>query len=209
MTHNGDGLADRPEDATFVPGVLAMADCFEADSVNQRLIDLAVSYATALGTDATILDLRDLELPTYEAGVSLEELPVGAHAFRQLLCAHDGFLIALPSENEKYPPLLLNAIAWSVCPVFGARAIGAYSRKCASLMSATGESKALDKRIDSVTETLTQLGVLVLPETLILSVDESSLVAGGLAGRQAWHELEAQIERFIGTVKWAQAQSAS
>jgi chromate reductase len=208
MAHNGDGTA-RAADAGFVPGILAMADCFEPNSENQAMIDIAVDQAAALGTDVTVLDLRDLELPPYYYDAAANELPQGARAFRQLLGAHDGFLIALPSHYGFCPPQLMNAIAWSVCPIFGAEALEAYSGKCASLMSATGKSVILDDLLTSLRLALTQLGVLVLPEALILSADKTTNGAGIHAREGTALKMQEQVSRFVETLRWAQARKES
>lgn len=209
MAYNGDGSVDELENATFVPAILAMADCFEPDSENQKLIDFAVGCAASLGTDVTILDLRDLELPSFQPDRAASEMPQGAHAFRQLLYAHDGLLIALPSDYGDYPPLLLNAIAWSASPAFGDDAVGAFAGKCASLLSATGKSDVLDQQLVGVRAKLSALGVLVLPDAMILSGETALSVNGSLVSVDTGRQLEEQLDRFIGTIRRAHARGAS
>lgn len=206
MAHYGNGTLDEDEVVAPIPGILAMADCFEPNSENQRLIDLAIRCVASMGTDVTILDLRDLELPNYDDTVDASELPQGAHAFRQLLCAHDGFLVALPSRLGTYPPLLMNAIAWSVCPAFGTDSVAAYHGKCASLMSATGDSEILKKLLVGVRERLSRLGVLVLPEVLILPTSNPAGGAAATPAKEMHGQLEQQMQRFIGTIRWAQSR---
>lgn len=206
MAHYGNGTLDEEEVVAPVPGILAMADCFEPDSANQRLIDLAIGCVAAMGTDVTILDLRDLELPQYDDTVDVNDLPQGAHAFRQLLCAHDGFLVALPSQDGTYPPLLMNAIAWSVCPAFGKDSAAAYNGKCASLMSATGKSEILENLLSGVREKLSRLGVLVLPEVLILPAPDAANGSATTAAVDPHVQLEQQMQRFVGTIRWAQSR---
>jgi NAD(P)H-dependent FMN reductase len=207
MAHNGYATDDEGERVLPVPGILAMADCSEPNSENQALVDLAVGCVAATGTDVTILDLRDLELPEYADVSDPSELPQGAHAFRQLLCAHDGFLVALPSEPGEEPPLLLNAIAWSVCPAFGAEATVAYTGKCASLMSATGESALLNSLLAAVREQLTRLGVLVLPDALVISASDAAVTVDPARAAEVTTRLELQMRNLVGTIRWAQGNA--
>lgn len=206
MAHNSTATDDGGERVLPVPGILAMADCLEVASENQRLIDLAITHLEAMGSDVTVLDLRDLELPDYAVVDDLANLPQGAHAFRQLLCAHDGFLIALPSEVGAEPALLLNAIAWSVCPAFGDDSAMAYSGKCASLMSASRNSDVLGSRFASVRNELTRLGVLVLPDALIMPFIEAAAPADAARAKYI-ATLELQMQILVGTIRWAQGHA--
>ena len=209
MAHNGDGTVDDFQDATFIPGILAMADNFDAGSDNQRLIDFAVACAAGLGTDVTILDLRDLELPDFSIGEEGGDLPQGAYAFRQLLCAHDGLLIALQSDDGDCAPLLMNAVAWSTSPAFGADARAAYATKCATLVSATDRSESVERHVADLTERLSLLGVLVLPEPPTPSVATTSPGPEDGPGKAARWRLEDQMNVFIRTIRWAQGQAQS
>lgn len=207
MTYNGNGTDDEGDIALPVPGILAIADCFEPESENQKLIDLAIGCVAAMGTDVTILDLRDLELPDYSEVSDPGNLPQGAHAFRQLLCAHDGFLIALPSGLGSHAPLLLNAIAWSTCPAFGGESVMAYNGKFASLMSGTGDSEMLQRILTDVADELTRLGVLVLPDVLVIAPSSLSSDTDIAYASDIQAKLESQMQTFIGTIRWAQSHS--
>ena len=206
MVHNGDGTIDESHNGMVAPGILAMADCLEPESANRNSIDLAVGYATALGADVTILDLRDLELPTYDPKREIAALPQGAYAFRQLLCAHDGLLIALPTREQDCPPLLLNAVAWSMCPAFGADATAAYTGKCAALVPAKSGEDVFGQYAGDVSASLSQLGVLIVPEALSGSGARRDAKSSG--GENAARTLEDQMNRFVHTIRWAQARAA-
>ncbi|AOH82709.1 hypothetical protein AWL63_00650 [Sphingomonas panacis] len=208
MAHNGDGTVEDFQDATFIPGILAMADNLDAGSDNQRLIDLAVACAASLGTDVTILDLRDLDLPDYPSAAEQGgDLPQGAYAFRQLLCAHDGLLIGLPSDEGDCGPLLLNAVAWSTCPEFGLDARAAYAGKCATLVSATNRSERIERQVAELTTKLSLLGVLVLPEPPPPPAATTNPATESGPGKAARWQLEDQMNVFIRTIRWAQGQA--
>lgn len=202
MVHNGDGTVDDTGSAAFVPGILAMAECFDPDSDAQRVIEAAVACAAALGADVTMLDLRDLELPPFEDGGVADDLPQGAYAFRQLLCAHDGLLIAPPSDRGRRPPLLINAIAWSVSPAFGAEAGAAYAGKCATLLSGIYENEHPEQPSEGLKETLSQLGVLVMPEALPLAKPNTIDDPAADSSDRISQALEDRVRHLIDTVRW-------
>lgn len=203
MAHNGDDTVGDRESVPATPGILAIADCFDPASDNLRFLDLATSYVAAMGLDLTILNLRDLELPDYFEVADPASLPQGAHAFRQLLCAHDGFLVALLSEPGRCPTLLQNAIAWSVCPAFGAGSVSAYSGKCASLISTVGESETLLRTLTDARHALTQLGVLVLSDVFIIPAELPMTTSDALSPELIMR-LKTQMQTFSGTIRWTQ-----
>lgn len=209
MAQNGNGSVDDEAYSTAVPGILAMADCYEPFCENQRLIDVATECAAAIGADTTILDLRDLELPAYRTEVAASDIPQGVHAFRQLLCAHDGFLFAFPSASGVQPPLLFNAIAWSLCPALGPQAPAAFTGKCASFMSATGNSSVLEQLLAGARAHLTNLGVLVLPDALVIPARVSASEVDIADEDDTRLKVERQIQMFVDTIRWAQSLSES
>jgi NAD(P)H-dependent FMN reductase len=204
MAHNGDGTFDDLSDPTILPGILAMADCSGQEDASQRMTDLAVDCVVALGADVTILDLRDLDLPPYENHDDVG-LPQGAYAFRQLVCAHDGFLIGLPDEDGPSPSLLLNAIAWSVCPEFGTDATDAYAGKCASLIAATVPTEALERSINILTAKLTQIGILVMPQSALSGNDKPE--EDTRLEETSERRMRELMNMFISTIRWAQERS--
>lgn len=204
--HNAkDG--DEGAGAHVVPGILAMADCAEADSELQRLVVAASEQLAVLGVDVTILDLGDLDLPEFAAGDLYSPPPQGVLSLRQLLCAHDGFVIGLPSLQDELRPMLMNAIAWSLSPTFGGQAVGAYTGKCASLMSIQPDDAECADPFGSARAMLSSLGVTVLPDDLLLSAGSEDIQRRPMKDRAAQAGLEHQMGRLVGTIRWVRGMS--
>lgn len=193
--HGGNHL--RPA----VPAILAMADCVNGDSDVQRLIDAAAEYLIEMGVDVTILDLQDLRLPHFFEAQSSSTIPSGVYGLRQLLCAHDGFLIALPPRDDSQPPILMNAIEWSLSAALGDRPVSAYTGKCAALMAITSNERAAIPAFPA-RATLANLGVTVLPEELLLPGGSDSFAGGQIADESARSDLAQLMDRLVGTIRW-------
>ncbi|BAY49426.1 putative reductase [Scytonema sp. HK-05] len=90
--------------------ILAFAGSARQDSVNKKLVKIAVEGAKAAGAEVTYLDFRDLPLPLYDGDLEeAEGLPENALKLKALMKAHQGFLIASPEYNSSITPLLKNA----------------------------------------------------------------------------------------------------
>src|SRR5436309_11539205 len=98
----------------YVPKILAFAGSMRTESLNKKLIKVAIKGAEAAGAQVTYLDLRDLNLPLYDGDLeSSDGLPAGARKFKDLLFANDGIMIASPEYNSSISGVLKNAIDWA------------------------------------------------------------------------------------------------
>lgn len=203
MARDRDGeLQDQADFDPPVPGILAMADCLDCDRDVQRLIDVTAECLIAMGVDVTILDLNDLHLPRFFEADGSSAVPPGVLGLRQLLCAHDAFVIALPRPKEGDQPLLMNAVEWSLSTALGDRPKGAYTGKCAALMSvAQGEKDSIDP-FAAARGTLSSLGVTVLPEQFMLAGGAGAFEGAHLADEEARLTLANLMERLVATIAW-------
>lgn len=110
----------------------------------------------------TVLDLRDLDLPIYDPDLSIEALPQGVRAMRQMLAAHDGFLMASPEYHGSLPPLLKNALDWSASATFAVEALTPIRNKPAALMSVAQDTSRGFECLSHLRLVLGRMGVLVL-----------------------------------------------
>lgn len=94
--------------------ILAFSGSTRRDSFNQRLVAIAAEAAATTGADTTLISLRDVPMPLYDADLEATDgLPENARSFRNLLKAADGILIASPEYNGGMSAVLKNAIDWS------------------------------------------------------------------------------------------------
>ncbi len=186
--------APRPGVAIF-----ALSGSSRPGSLNRRLLDIAVEVALAAGAEVSVLDLRDLELPVYDPGVALDITPRGVLAFRQLVAAHDGLLIATPEYNGSVPPLLKNALDWSACPAFGDRRLAPYRGKLATLMSADHAGGGL-RCLDHLRTILCRLDVFVFPDELSVPFSAAAFDAEGLSDPACHERLHRQVVQLVGAL---------
>ena len=91
--------------------LLAFSGSLRGESFNTRLAFLAADLAESKGAVVTRLKLQDLNLPMFdEDSEATSGLPAGAKELKDLMRAHDGFLIATPEYNGFMSGALKNAI---------------------------------------------------------------------------------------------------
>jgi NAD(P)H-dependent FMN reductase len=90
--------------------LLALAASFRPESLNKKLLSIAVHQARIAGADITELDYAALDTPTYKDNG--DAIPAGAHAFAQALNSHQGVLLSVPEYNWSMPGGLKNLIDW-------------------------------------------------------------------------------------------------
>jgi NAD(P)H-dependent FMN reductase len=99
------------------PKILAFAGSLRKDSLNKKLVKIAVKGAQDAGADVTYIDLKDYPLPVYDQDLEESQgLPENAKKLKKLLLEHDGFLIASPEYNSSIPGNLKNMIDWTSRP---------------------------------------------------------------------------------------------
>jgi len=93
--------------------LLFFAGSARKDSLNKKLVKLAVDKAQDAGADVTHIDLRDFEMPIYDGDCEDEKgVPENAIKLKKLFIEHDGFFISCPEYNSSIPPLVKNTIDW-------------------------------------------------------------------------------------------------
>ena len=120
----------------YTPRILAFAGSLRTDSYNKKLVKLAAAGARESGAEVTYLDLRDIPLPLYDGDLlDREGLPENARKLKELMKAHQGFLIASPEYNTSVPGVLKNAIDWASRAAEGEELMACFKDKIAAIMS--------------------------------------------------------------------------
>jgi chromate reductase, NAD(P)H dehydrogenase (quinone) len=145
--------------------ILAFAGSARQESLNKKLVQIAVQGAKTAGAEVTYLDFRDLPLPLYDEDLEAAEgFPANVLQLKELMKAHQGFLIACPEYNSSITPLLKNAIDWASRPQPGEPSLACFKDKVAVLMSASPGALGGLRGLIHVRSILGNIGVLVLPD---------------------------------------------
>ncbi|NJL88439.1 MAG: NAD(P)H-dependent oxidoreductase [Coleofasciculaceae cyanobacterium SM2_1_6] len=145
--------------------ILAFAGSTRQDSYNKKLVQIAAQGASQTGADVTYLDLRDLPLPLFDEDLEAQEgIPANAKKLKELMIAHQGFLIASPEYNGSVTAVLKNAIDWASRPQPGEAPLACFSGKVAVLMSASPGALGGLRGLVHLRAVLGNLSMIVLPE---------------------------------------------
>jgi chromate reductase, NAD(P)H dehydrogenase (quinone) len=93
--------------------LLAFAASLKRESLNRKLLQLAVELARGSGTVVDLAEFHEFEMPLYNADVqSSAGFPEGTSEMGRRIQAADGLMIASPEYNYSVPGTLKNAIDW-------------------------------------------------------------------------------------------------
>lgn len=152
------------------PRLVAFGGALRRESHNQKLAALAAAIARENGAEVELVALRDFPMPVLDEDIEREQgIPEHARRFREVLLAHDGFLIATPEYNASIPGALKNAIDWATREAPGKGSGAAFTGKVAGVMSASPGALGGVRSAVIVRSLLTHLGTLVVPEQLAVS----------------------------------------
>jgi len=154
-----------------VPKILAFAGSARDASFNKKLVKIAAEGARQGGAEVTYLDLKNYPMPLFDQDSDSQEgMPANAKKVKELLMAHDGFLISAPEYNSSLTPLLKNTIDW------GSRSeskdeppLIAYKGKVAAIMSASPGGLGGLRGLVHLRSILENIGVIVLPNQRAIS----------------------------------------
>ena len=95
------------------PRILAFSGSARRDSLNKKLLAVAIEATRAAGAEVSLVDFKELPIPLYEGDLEEEEgIPANARKLIDLVTQHAGLLIASPEYNSQMTPLLKNVIDW-------------------------------------------------------------------------------------------------
>ncbi|CAM2800095.1 NADPH-dependent FMN reductase [Rariglobus hedericola] len=95
------------------PRILAFSASARRESLNRKLLAVAVTAVREAGGEVTLIDLNDYVLPLYHGDLEeAEGLPSNAVKLIELINSHPGLLIASPEYNSMITPLLKNTLDW-------------------------------------------------------------------------------------------------
>jgi NAD(P)H-dependent FMN reductase len=164
----------------ITPKVLAFAGSTREGSFNKKLVRVAAEAARAAGSEVTLLDLRELDLPMYDGDLEATKgLPGGGRKLKDLMLAHHGFLISAPEYNSSISAVLKNAIDWASRPVPGEKPLECFDGKIAALMSASPGALGGLRMLVHLRAILENIGTIVLPKQVAISKANEAFDANG------------------------------
>ena len=156
--------------------------------------------AEAQGAEVTVLDLRELALPIYDGDLEAASgLPEGARRLKELMRAHDGFLIASPEYNSGVSGALKNAIDWASRPDQG-NPHSPFAHKTCALLSASPGSLGGLRGLLMLRISLENLNVFVVPlQAAMPRAHEAFGEDGGLKDPRQHGLVEAVVIQLVRT----------
>ena len=182
--------------------VLVFAGSTRESCPNRALAKNAAMAAAELRLDATLLDLRDYNLPLYEHDAELATgMPRNAMALRAQLKRHSAWLIVSPDHHNSTSTLLRNVIDWAACRAVGEPAGVCFKNKTVGLLSTHEHSSQPSRGLAHLREILVHLGASVGERELCVPVSAASFdLAGVLRDASA----RAELREFIGEIRSSQ-----
>jgi NAD(P)H-dependent FMN reductase len=165
---------------TTTPKILAFSGSLRKGSFNQQLVKIAAGGAEAAGAEVTVVNLRELPLPVYDADLEeAEGLPENARTLKALMKAHSGFLIGSPENNSSLSAALKNAIDWASRREGDETPLVCFKDKTAVVMAASPGALGGLRGLNHLRSILTSIGVLVLPDQKAIPKAHEALAGNG------------------------------
>lgn len=100
-----------------MPNILVVTGSIRPNSVNSKVVPLVVAELEKQGANVTVADLKELNLPFFDAPYSptapeFEPTNDAARQWTQMVADADGVLLVTPEYNHALSPVQLNAIDW-------------------------------------------------------------------------------------------------
>lgn len=121
--------------------VLAFSGSTRTNSLNKKLVEEAAHIAREMGASVTVIDLRDYPMPLYDGDLEKQGMPENVRKFRELMKAHDAFIIASPNYNRSVSGVLKNALDWASRGENARESLEAFEGKKFAIMSTSAGKK--------------------------------------------------------------------
>jgi chromate reductase, NAD(P)H dehydrogenase (quinone) len=165
---------------TAKPKILAFAGSTRTNSFNKKLVRIAATGAAEAGADVTVVDLRDFPMPLYDGDLEQQEgMPPYARKLKDLMLAHQGFLISSPEYNSSVSAVFKNAIDWASRQSEGEANLACFKGKVVGIMSASPGGLGGLRGLVHVRSILGNIGVLVMPDQVAVAKAHEAFNADG------------------------------
>lgn len=171
--------------------LLAIAASTRPNSLNKKLLAVAIAHAQASGAEVEVIDYQHCHVETYRDDPS-QPFPPGAQRVCDALRRADGLLLASPEYNWSIPGGLKNLIDWlsTVKP-------SPFAKKTALLMCASPSVRGGILGLNQLSVPLNHLGVYVYPHLVAIGEADAQLSEGGIGNRKDAAFLKNCVADFV------------
>jgi chromate reductase, NAD(P)H dehydrogenase (quinone) len=153
------------------PRILAMAGSARKQSLNRKLLALAVTRATQAGASVTTVNLGDLRLPLYDGDLESERgIPTEVRALRNAISESDGLMMASPEHNGSVTVLLKNALDWCSRPLDGQDGLLPFRGKPVAMFAASPSPFGGIRGASHLRGILAKMGALPLADEVLVPI---------------------------------------
>lgn len=177
--------------------ILGFAGSLRTEAWSKKVIKTTLKLAEELGAETEYLDLKDLDIPLYDADLE-PNYPKGPQTFKDKIRAANAILICSPEYNWASPGVLKNAINWASRP-YGNSAL---EGKLVGLMSSSPGRYGGARALIDLRMSLAETGAWVYPPTL--SISEANQVfdeKGNIIDERLIESIKDFLISFIATAK--------
>lgn len=178
--------------------ILAFAGSARRESLNRKLLAVAVQDAREAGAEVTLVDLNDFSLPLYHGDLEDEQgMPPDATRLVDLISSHPALLIASPEYNSFFTPLLKNTIDWCT------RADeNPFAGRVAAVISASPGVYGGVRSAQHLRHLLLHLGCHLVPAQCSVSkADQAFAPDGRLTDTRALKHVQTVVRELLATTK--------
>lgn len=184
------------------PKILAFAGSLRQQSWNKKLVQIAAAGARTATAEVTYIDLHDFPMPMFNQDIEdATGMDPNGQRFKDLLAAHDGWLIASAEYNSSITAALKNALDWASRRSTATEpALSAFQNKVAVIMSASPGALGGLRSLVHLRAILGNLGVIVLPEQKAVPNAAQAFAADGTLRDAALQQTIEQLGTRLVTV---------
>lgn len=180
--------------SSIKPKILAFSGSTRKDSLNKKLVKIAAAGATEAGAEVKVIDLKDFQMPLYDADLEQQQgIPENALKLKELMKSSHGFLISSPEYNSSISGVLKNTIDWTTRQSEGETPLICYKGKVAAIMSASPGGLGGLRGLVTVRSLLGNISVIVIPEQIAVSHAHEAFDADGSMKNK---EQEQQVKKI-------------
>lgn len=175
--------------------LLALAASTRANSLNKKLLAIAIAEAKKAGAEVTVLDYAQCDAAIYRDDKS-QPFPDGAKRLSEALSAHDGLLLASPEYNWSIPGGLKNLIDW-----LSTDRTAPLKNRGALLMCASPSVRGGILGLSQLSVPLNHLGMFVYPHLVAIGDADSQLTDAGIGNKKDAKFLAECVTDFVRMAK--------
>lgn len=194
----------RSKNETMSNCIIGIAGSTRPNSLNRRLVHVALAGAEAEGAEIDHIDLRDLGIPMYDEAFEQEHgMPDGVRRLREALKRSQGVIIASPEYNGSLTAVLKNAIDWTTRPdpeSPGDPPLVAWRGKVAGLLSTSPGGLGGIRGLVHARAILSHVGSHVVPQEAAIPFGHDAFHGDGSILDEKRHALVESVGRAVATL---------